>query len=55
MYYTSIGKIWARLCDRSGNLILLGEEIAEQAQNALQELRDRLQAMGLDPDNLSNG
>jgi Uma2 family endonuclease len=81
--------IWARFYDREGNLILLGEERAEQAQQraeqerqraeqaqqraeqeqqraeqerqekeqaqmALQGLRDRLQAMGLNPDDLSN-
>ncbi|MEM9540893.1 MAG: Uma2 family endonuclease [Cyanobacteria bacterium P01_E01_bin.42] len=64
---------WARFYDDSGNLILLGEERAEQEQQraeqerqekererqekeqtqaALQDLRSRLQARGIDPDNL---
>ncbi|MBP0018936.1 MAG: Uma2 family endonuclease [Cyanobacteria bacterium SBLK] len=50
---------WLRWWDSEGNLLLAGEERAEQerrekeqAQIELQQLRDRSIAMGLDPDNL---
>ncbi|MEM9540333.1 MAG: Uma2 family endonuclease [Cyanobacteria bacterium P01_E01_bin.42] len=48
--------IWLRFYDAEGNLVPLEaereRERAEGAETTLQELRDRLQAMGLDPDNL---
>ncbi len=57
--HKEIERLWLRFYDESGNLIPTeAEEMErerqekEQAQTALQELRDRLIAMGLDPDNL---
>ncbi len=56
-----IERLWLRFYDAAGNLIPTEAEETErerqekqQVQTALQELRDRLQAMGLDPDNLPN-
>ncbi|MDJ1178052.1 Uma2 family endonuclease, partial [Roseofilum sp. BLCC_M91] len=64
--HKGIERLWLRFYDESGNLIPTEAEERErerqekererqekeQAQTALQELRDRLIAMGLDPDNL---
>ncbi|MBP0017407.1 MAG: Uma2 family endonuclease [Cyanobacteria bacterium SBLK] len=54
--YDGLERLWLRFDDASGALIPTEAERErqekEQAQSALQELRDRLQAMGLDPDNL---
>ena len=57
---------WLRFYDAEGNLILLSQELAEiereraeqeclraeQAELALAQLRDRLQQMGIDPNQL---
>lgn len=64
--HKGIERLWLRFYDESGNLIPTeAEEMErerqekewerqekEQAQTALQDLRERLIAMGLDPDNL---
>ncbi|MDJ1172594.1 Uma2 family endonuclease [Roseofilum capinflatum] len=66
--HKGIERRWLRFYDATGNLIPTEAEERErerqekererqekeQAQTALQELRDRLIAMGLDPDNLPN-
>ena len=56
-----IERLWLRFYDAAGNLIPTEAEEKErerqekeQLQTELQELRDRLIAMGLDPDNLPN-
>lgn len=57
--YKGVERLWLRFYDRSGNLIPTEAEETErerqekeQAQTALEALKDRLIAMGLDPDNL---
>ncbi|HBQ97348.1 MAG TPA: hypothetical protein DD761_02290 [Cyanobacteria bacterium UBA11691] len=52
--YKGVERLWLRFYDQSGNLIPTEAEGRKQAQAALQELKERLIAMGLDPDNLSN-
>ncbi|MEA5469290.1 Uma2 family endonuclease [Spirulina sp. 06S082] len=56
--HEGLERLWLRFEDASGELIPTEAERErqekEQAQTALQQLRDRLQAMGLDPDNLPN-
>jgi Uma2 family endonuclease len=48
---------WLRWCDREGNLLLTGDELAQQAQQRAeqaeqraQRLAERLRALGVDPD-----
>lgn len=43
---------WLRWCDREGNLILTGDERAEQERQRAERLAELLKAQGIDPDGL---
>ncbi|MEH1889018.1 MAG: Uma2 family endonuclease [Nostoc sp.] len=43
---------WLRWCYQDGNVLSTGDERAEQAEQRIQLLADRLRAMGVDPDTL---
>jgi hypothetical protein len=51
--------IWLRWCDKEGNILLTGDElaqqakqVAEQAEQRAQRLAEKLRVLGVDPDSL---
>jgi Uma2 family endonuclease len=42
--------LWLRWCDRDGNVIPTGAERADEAEQKVQKLAERLRAMGVNPD-----
>lgn len=45
---------WLRWCDAEGNILLTGDEKAEQEHQRAERLADMLRAQGIDPDQLSS-
>ncbi|BAY17800.1 hypothetical protein NIES2109_03870 [Nostoc sp. HK-01] len=51
-YYLNAALPWLRWWDEQGNLLLTGDERAEQAEQENARLREKLRALGVDPDAL---
>jgi len=43
---------WLRWCDKQGNLLLTGDERAQQAEQRAQRLAEHLQSLGIDPNTI---
>lgn len=48
----NVKRLWLRWCDREGQVIPTGAERADAAEQKAQQLAERLQAMGLNPEDL---
>ena len=48
--YEGVKAVWLRWCDREGNVIPTGAELAEAERARAERLAARLRALGIDPD-----